>query len=47
LTLIYEYHTDPNIQQNILEKSSITNRFVYYGISSIWIIIPVYLYTIF
>jgi len=47
LTLIYEYYTDPNIQQNILEKSTIQNRIVYYGISSIWIIIPVYLYTIF
>jgi len=47
---IYKYlisKAEVPIQQNILEKSSITNRFVYYGISSIWIIIPVYLYTIF
>jgi hypothetical protein len=44
LTLIYEYYTDPKIRENILENSTITNRIIYYGISCIWIIIPIYLY---
>ena len=47
LTLLYEYHTDSQFRENILEKSTITNRIVYYGISSIWIVVPVYLYTLF
>ena len=44
LTLIYEYNTDPKIRDSILEKSTTTNRILYYIMSSIWIIIPVYLY---
>jgi len=44
LTLGYEFMTDENISQNILANSTITNRIVYYGISSIWIFVPVWLY---
>jgi hypothetical protein len=47
LTLIYEVLSDKIIRYNILKKSTITNRFLYYGISSIWIIVPVYLYSLF
>ena len=47
LTLIYEVLSDKKIRYNILKKSTITNRFLYYGISSIWIIVPVYLYSLF
>lgn len=47
LTLIYEVLSDKMIRYNILKKSTITNRFLYYGISSIWIIVPVYLYSLF
>lgn len=44
LTLGYEFMTDEEIYQSMLEKSTITNRIVYYGISSIWIAVPLYLY---
>lgn len=47
LTLIYEVLSDKTIRYNIQKKSTITNRFLYYGISSIWIIVPVYLYLLF
>ena len=47
LTLIYEVLSDKIIRYNISKKSTITNRFLYYGISSIWIILPVYLYSLF
>ena len=47
LSLGYEFMVDEEISQMILENSTITNRIVYYGISSIWIIVPVWLYSSF
>jgi len=47
LTLFYEIIVDENIKKKIMETSSIQNRIVYYGISSIWIIVPVYLFYLF
>ena len=47
ITLLYEYFSDETIHDTILEKSTILHRVLYYGISSIWIIVPVYLYSIF
>ena len=44
LSLGYECVTDEEIYQNIWKHSTITNRIVYYGISSIWIVVPVWLY---
>jgi hypothetical protein len=44
LTLIYEYLSDKIIRNYIKTNSTITNRFLYYGISSIWIMVPIYLY---
>jgi hypothetical protein len=46
ITLFFEFLFDKNIRNNILENSTIQNRILYYGISSIWIIVPVYLYLI-
>ena len=46
LTLIYEYNTDKTIRTNILQNSTLDNRIIYYGISSIWIIVPLYLFYI-
>ena len=46
ITLFFEFLFDKNIRNNILENSTIPNRILYYGISSIWIIVPVYLYLI-
>jgi len=47
LSLGYEFMTDEDISQMILVNSTITNRILYYGISSIWIIVPVWLYSSF
>ena len=44
ITLFFEFLFNTNISHAILENSTITNRIIYYGISSIWICIPVYLY---
>jgi len=44
LTLGYEFAVDDDLYQIMLNNSTITNRIVYYGISSIWIIAPLYLY---
>jgi hypothetical protein len=47
LTLFYEFLFNKNIYNNILKNSTIKNKILYYGISSIWIIIPLYLYNLF
>ena len=50
LTLFYEWinpKEEPTIYNYFVEKSTITNRIVYYGISGIWIIVPVYLFYLF
>jgi len=47
LSLIYEYKTDINIRNNIIQNSTLLNRILYYAISFIWIIVPYYLYIIF
>jgi len=47
LSLVYECMYDKYIYNNILEKSNNIHRFLYYGISSIWIIVPVLLYRLF
>jgi hypothetical protein len=44
ISLIYEYNNDINIKKDILKSSTLMKRILYYGISSIWIILPLYLY---
>jgi hypothetical protein len=47
LTLGYEFLTDDMIYQKMLEKSTMRDRVLYYGMSSIWIFVPIYLYSIY
>lgn len=47
LSLFYEWTIDENLYRQMLAKSTVTNRIVYYGISSIWIVVPFYLYFLF
>lgn len=47
LTLGYEFLTDETIYQMMLDKSTMRDRVLYYGMSSIWIFVPIYLYSLY
>ena len=44
ITLFFEFCFDKKIRNDILENSTIQHRILYYTMSSIWIIIPLYLF---
>lgn len=44
MSLGYEFMVDEDLYQTMLANSTITDRVLYYGISSIWIIVPAWLY---